>query len=55
MRGSGPKAGGVKQPTYDTLVPGWRPDLERLIGLLLGYDQQDIERFIATLPPPRPV
>jgi len=26
-----------------------------VIGLLLGYERQDIERFIATLPPGRPV
>jgi len=38
------------QGLYDSLAPGWRPDLERVIGLLLGYDRQDIERFIASLP-----
>jgi hypothetical protein len=37
------------QDLYDSLVPGWRPDLERVIGLLLGYDRQDIERFVASL------
>jgi hypothetical protein len=31
---------------YDSLVPGWRPDLERVTGLLLGYDRADIEKFI---------
>jgi hypothetical protein len=31
---------------YQSLLPGWRPDLDRAIGLLLGYDRQDIERFL---------
>jgi len=31
------------QGLYDSLAPGWRPDLERVIGLLLGYDRQDVE------------
>ena len=34
------------QTLYDSLSPGWRPDLERVIGLLLGYDRADIERYI---------
>jgi hypothetical protein len=29
--------------------PGWRPDLERMIGSLLGYDQQHVELFIERL------
>ena len=42
---------------YDSLLPGWRPDLDRLIGLLLGYRREDIEQFLefvspsATAPP----
>lgn len=31
---------------YASLGPGWRPDLERIIGLLLGYSREDIEKFI---------
>ena len=34
------------QALYNSLSPGWRPDLERVIGLLLGYDRADIERYI---------
>jgi len=30
-------------------LPGWRPDLERLIGSLLGYDSEDVELFIQRL------
>ena len=32
---------------YSTLVPGWRPDLERVIGALLGYEREATERFLA--------
>jgi hypothetical protein len=35
------------QGLYDTMIPGRRPDLERIIGLLLGYDRADIENFLA--------
>jgi hypothetical protein len=31
---------------YRSLSPGWRPDLDRVIGLLLGYDRDDIENFL---------
>jgi hypothetical protein len=31
---------------YDTSGPGWKPDLERIIGTLLGYEREDIEEFI---------
>jgi tRNA (guanine37-N1)-methyltransferase len=31
---------------YGSLVPGWRPDLDRLIGLLLGYERSEIEGFV---------
>jgi hypothetical protein len=34
------------QELYDSLSPGWRPDLERVIGLLLGYSQDDTEHFL---------
>ncbi|HET7805690.1 MAG TPA: hypothetical protein VFL53_15715 [Pseudolabrys sp.] len=34
------------QALYVSLAPGWRPDLERLIGLLLGYSRRDIEKFL---------
>jgi hypothetical protein len=34
------------QDLYSSLVPGWRADLERVIGLLLGYDRADIEKFV---------
>ncbi len=37
------------QDIYRTMRPGWRPDLERMIGLLLGYDSNDIEAFIKGL------
>lgn len=31
---------------YHSLTPGWRADLERVIGLLLGYERTDIEKYI---------
>ena len=34
---------------YTTLGPGYRPDLERVIGNLLGYDSHAIEFFIQSL------
>ena len=34
------------QNLYVSLSPGWRPDLERIIGLLLGYDRADIESYV---------
>jgi hypothetical protein len=34
---------------YHSLGPGWRPDLERAKGSLLGYDQRDVELFIERL------
>ncbi|MBR1210176.1 hypothetical protein [Bradyrhizobium sp. JYMT SZCCT0180] len=37
------------QDIYRTLVPGWRPDLERAIGWLLGYDRSDVELFVEWL------
>jgi hypothetical protein len=40
---------------YASSGPGWKPDLERVIGTLLGYEREDIEEFIGRLPalPPR--
>lgn len=35
------------QDLYQSLMPGWRPDLDRVIGILLGYKRDDIERFLA--------
>jgi hypothetical protein len=35
---------------YYSMGPGWRPDLERAKGSLLGYDRNDVERFIERLP-----
>jgi hypothetical protein len=35
---------------YHSMGPGWRPDLERVKGSLLGYDRTDVERFIERLP-----
>ncbi|HEY4141524.1 MAG TPA: hypothetical protein VGM57_08930 [Pseudolabrys sp.] len=35
------------QEVYRSLAPGWRPDLERIIGRLLGYDRKDVEFFIS--------
>jgi len=35
---------------YDWSGPSWRPDLERAIGALLGYERSDIEHFIELLP-----
>jgi hypothetical protein len=35
--------------TYDSLGAGFRPDFERIIGRLLGYDPDHIERFIASV------
>jgi hypothetical protein len=32
---------------YQSLLPGRRADLERVIGALLGYDRADIEAFAA--------
>lgn len=37
------------QDTYRRMGPGWRPDLERVIGSLLGYDPEDVEAFIERL------
>ena len=34
------------QDLYAQLSPGWHPDLERIIGLLLGYEREDIESFV---------
>src|SRR5262245_12342915 len=34
------------QRLCDSLSPGFRPDLERMVGLLLGYEREDIERFV---------
>ena len=34
------------QNLYDSLSPGWKPDLDRAIGLLLGYEREDIEIFL---------
>jgi hypothetical protein len=31
---------------YRSLGPGIRPDLERITGLLLGYDREDIEKYV---------
>src|SRR5580765_1008244 len=44
------KAALLVDELYESLLPGWRPDLERVTGLLLGYDRQDIERYVAGLP-----
>jgi hypothetical protein len=37
------------QKLYDSLSPGWRPDFERIIGLLLGYNRADIESYIDSM------
>lgn len=37
------------QDTYSSLGIGFSPDFERIIGLLLGYDRDHIERFIASM------
>jgi len=37
------------QDIYRTLMPGRRPDLERAIGWLLGYDRSDVELFVEWL------
>lgn len=37
------------QDIYRRMGPGWRPDLERMKGALLGYDPQDVESFIENL------
>jgi hypothetical protein len=37
------------QDTYNSLGPGFHPDLERIIGLLLGYDRDLIEKYIASM------
>lgn len=34
---------------YQRMEPGWRPDLERMKGALLGYDRQDVEMFVERL------
>jgi hypothetical protein len=34
---------------YRRMGPGWRPDLERVIGSLLGYDSEDVEAFVERL------
>ena len=37
------------QDTYSSLGVGFRPDFERIIGLLLGYDRDHIEKYIASM------
>jgi hypothetical protein len=37
------------QDIYRSMGAGWRPDLERVIGSLLGYDRNDVELFIERL------
>jgi hypothetical protein len=37
------------QDIYRRMGPGWRPDLERVVGSLLGYDSKDVESFIERL------
>ena len=37
------------QDIYHSMTPGWRPDLERVIGSLLGYGRSDVERFVERL------
>ncbi len=37
------------QNIYRSIGPGWRPDLERIIGSLLGYDRNDVELFVERL------
>jgi hypothetical protein len=34
------------QSLYCSLPSGWRADLDRVIGLLLGYERKDIEDFL---------
>lgn len=34
---------------YQNSSPGWHPDLERMIGLLLGYERANIESFLARI------
>src|SRR5262245_17965709 len=31
---------------YRPLTPGWRPDLDRVIGLLLGYEREHVDKFL---------
>ena len=38
------------EDVYYSMGRGWRPDLERVIGSLLGYDRNDVELFIERLP-----
>jgi hypothetical protein len=37
------------QDAYNSLGIGFSPDFERVIGLLLGYDRDHIERYIASV------
>jgi hypothetical protein len=37
------------QDIYRSMGPGWRPDLERVIGSLLGYHRADVELFVERL------
>ena len=37
------------QDIYAPLTPGLRPDLERAIGWLLGYDRSDVELYVEWL------
>ncbi|MES2195030.1 MAG: hypothetical protein V4517_11480 [Pseudomonadota bacterium] len=37
------------QDIYHSMGPGWRPDLERVVGSLLGYDRNDVELFVERL------
>jgi hypothetical protein len=37
------------QDAYNALGIGFSPDFERIIGLLLGYDRDHIERYLASV------
>ena len=37
------------QDAYSSLGVGVRPDFERIIGLLLGYERDDVEKYVAFL------
>jgi tRNA (guanine37-N1)-methyltransferase len=38
---------------YASVVPGWRPDLDRVIGVLLGYERSEIESFVKKITTPQ--
>jgi hypothetical protein len=53
-RNGGSRPWASSKDLYLTLGTGFREDLESVIGLLLGYEREDIEYFVRARPRVRP-